>query len=459
VERAGVPPNSQYTFRHALIRDVAYESLLKREREALHGRIAAALRDQFPETLQAEPALVAHHLTESGAVAEAIPLWVEAGGRAAAQAAHAEAVSHLQTALDQLRRLPPDDGRAGLELQILLGLAASLGASRGYSIPEVARLLADALAICDRLGNPSSLFAAVFAIFTFSINASDLAAAEAGLQRCRLISDETGEIEQVIIVEIAMGHLVAMKGEMARSLALTERAQDLIKTGSPDPRKFVGIVSPIVGLLTTRMLVLIATGDADGAQAASSALIALLPSFGRSYDGVYALCWLAVYDVMRRDFARACEFAERALEICEENGYGTYLHCAVALRALAGGRLGNLPQALTDAARSIDQLDRLGVRNMRSFFLAEIAALQAEAGEMAAALASAGEAIAHAVKFDDRFYLAPAHRIRAEILLRIPGADPAEAAKALDEAIAVAEAHGAPGFAAQARALRLEATA
>jgi len=103
--------------------------------------------------------LLAHHLTQSGAALEAIPLWAAAGQRAASRAAHVEAVGHLQTAVELLRRQPPGAERAAAELPLLLGLAVSLSASRGYSAPEVGRVLAEARAICDAMGNVPELFA------------------------------------------------------------------------------------------------------------------------------------------------------------------------------------------------------------------------------------------------------------------------------------------------------------
>jgi len=107
VESRGLPPHSEYLFKHALIRDAAYESVLKREREALHRQIATVLRERFSELQEKEPELLAHHLTQSGAALEAIPLWAAAGQRAASRAAHVEAVGHLYTALELLRRQAP----------------------------------------------------------------------------------------------------------------------------------------------------------------------------------------------------------------------------------------------------------------------------------------------------------------------------------------------------------------
>jgi len=135
----------------------------------LHGKIATVLRDRFPETREAEPELLAYHFTESGAIPEAIPLWATAGQRAASRAAHVEAARHLQTALDLLRRQPADSARAAEELQLLIGLAVSLAASRGYSVPEVGKVLAEARAICDALGNVAGLFAVLRGICSFLI--------------------------------------------------------------------------------------------------------------------------------------------------------------------------------------------------------------------------------------------------------------------------------------------------
>jgi class 3 adenylate cyclase/tetratricopeptide (TPR) repeat protein len=451
LERTGVPPSSNYLFKHALIRDAAYDSLLKKERQALHGRIAAALREQRTDAQRAEPALLAYHLTESGAIAEAIPVWVEAGQRAAAQAAHVEAVSHLQTALDLLRRLPDDPARAADELQILLGLAASLGASRGYSIPEIAVALADARAICARLGEAADLFAVLRGICSFSLNANDVPAAEAAAQSCTEIAERTGLPVHRIEAEHSHGFIRFMKGDLAAARVHLERAVRLYRENDGGALAFPSVTAPLPLCLGVLPLVLFGLGDLAAAEKASADLIGLLPTFGRNYDLVFALCWHATYDVIRRDYHRAADFATQAIAVTEENAYETFRACAMALKALAQGAQFNAAASVEQAAAPIAKLERLGVRNMRTFFLAEFAALQAAAGDVGAALATVDKAIAHALEFQDHYYLSPAHRRRSEILERCPGADPAEAATALAQAIAVAEAQGAAGFAAEAR--------
>ena len=453
VERSGVPPNSHYMFKHALIRDAAYESLLKRERETLHGRIARAIQERFPETLKAEPALVAYHLTEGGALAEAIPFWVEAGRRAAAQAAHVEAVSRLNNALDLIRRLPATDDHAELELQLLLGLAVSLSASQGYSIPQMVKVLADARAICDRLGNVADLFAVLRLICSFAITASDLAAAEEATRRCMEISEQTGLPLHQIEAAGAMSMNLAMKSDLPAARAHAERAISVYQENDGENLQYIAIPGKIVLCRSILPLILYAMGDNLAAERTAGEAHANLHTLGRTFDLAFATSWLATYNIIKKEYATALDFAEQSLQICEENNYDTYTAVALAAKAFALGRLGELTTALEMAARGIGELGRLGVNIMLSYHLTEFADLQAAAGEMAAALSTVDRAIAHALQFNDRFYLSKTYRVRAELLAQMPGADHMEVRAALREAVAAAQAQGATGFAAQARSL------
>ena len=106
VYQSGVPPQARYLFKHALVQDTAYQSLFKSRRQQLHQQVAQVLEEQFPETVETQPELVAHHYTEAGLIEQAIPYWQQAGQRASQRGANAEAVSHLTTGLELLKTLP-----------------------------------------------------------------------------------------------------------------------------------------------------------------------------------------------------------------------------------------------------------------------------------------------------------------------------------------------------------------
>ena len=108
----GVPPHRQYIFKHALIQDAAYQSLLKSRRQQLHQQIAQVLEERFPEIIETQPELLAHHYTEAGLVEQAIPYWQRAGQSAAQRSANMEAISHLTKGLELLKTLPDTPERA-----------------------------------------------------------------------------------------------------------------------------------------------------------------------------------------------------------------------------------------------------------------------------------------------------------------------------------------------------------
>jgi predicted ATPase len=139
LHQRGPPQPVTYKFKHALIQDAAYQSLLKSRRQQYHHRIAQVLEEQFLETAQAEPELLAHHFTAAGLITEAIPYWQRAGQRAVDHSANAEAISHLKKGLEALKSLPESLERARQELGLLTLLGLAFVATKGQAHEEVER--------------------------------------------------------------------------------------------------------------------------------------------------------------------------------------------------------------------------------------------------------------------------------------------------------------------------------
>ncbi|MGE0823297.1 MAG: adenylate/guanylate cyclase domain-containing protein [Candidatus Binatia bacterium] len=158
VYQRGLPPQARYLFKHALIQDTAYQSLLKSKRQQLHQQIAQVLEQQFPETVETQPELIAHHYTEAVLVVQAIPYWQKAGQRASRRSANVEAISHLTRGLELLKTLPdmPEHAQQELGLQIILGPA--LVAIKGFGAPEVEQTYTRARELCRQLGETPQLF-------------------------------------------------------------------------------------------------------------------------------------------------------------------------------------------------------------------------------------------------------------------------------------------------------------
>ena len=158
VYQRGVPPQSTYVFKHALIQDAAYELLLKSTRQQYHQRIAQVLEAQFPETAEAQPELLAQHYTEARLNEQAVGYWQKAGQRASERSAHVEAISHFTTGLALLQTLPATPQRLQREVDLHIALGASLTATKGYAAPEVEQTYLRAQHLCEHLDDPHQLF-------------------------------------------------------------------------------------------------------------------------------------------------------------------------------------------------------------------------------------------------------------------------------------------------------------
>ena len=156
----GVAPQASYLFKHALVQDAAYSTLLRARRRALHARVAKALHDKFPETIDTQPELLAHHFTQAGLVEPAIEFWHRAGARSVRRSAHSEASAHFHCAVDLLGILPPSRQRDERELELTLALAVPLIAVHGFGSADVEQCALGAKALSDKLQDSPSRFAA-----------------------------------------------------------------------------------------------------------------------------------------------------------------------------------------------------------------------------------------------------------------------------------------------------------
>src|SRR2546428_5202346 len=167
VYQRGVPPQATYTFKHALIQDAAYESLLKSTRQHYHQRIAQVLEEQFPETAEAQPELLARHYTEAGLTEKAVHYWHHAGQRAIERSAHVEALAHLRQGLALLSTLPETPERVQREVDVLIALGASQIATQGFAAPEVGQTYTRARQLCHHLEDPYQLFPMVRGLWNY----------------------------------------------------------------------------------------------------------------------------------------------------------------------------------------------------------------------------------------------------------------------------------------------------
>ena len=170
----GLPPQATYTFKHALIQDVAYQSLLRSTRQQHHQRIAQALEAQFPETVATQPELVAQHYTAAGCAEQAVLYWQRAGQQASDRSAHVEAVSHVTTGIALLQTLPETPARTQQALTLYIALGAALQVTKGQAAPEVEHAYTQARALCQQVGETPALVPVLFGLWRYYMARSQL---------------------------------------------------------------------------------------------------------------------------------------------------------------------------------------------------------------------------------------------------------------------------------------------
>jgi TOMM system kinase/cyclase fusion protein len=235
VQRRGSGKQTRYLFKHALIQDAAYDSLLKRERQALHQRIAETLRDRFPDVAEAQPELLAHHYTEASLTELAVDSWHRAGELASSRSAIQEAMKHLNRALELLAGLPEGPGRDRQELRIQNALAVAITAGLGHIDPAVEQAYLRADLLAERLAATEDRFWAVQGLYTYHLSCGNLDRAVDLSGRLVQIAEESGTPTLLSIGRFCVGALGYYQADFAAALPDLERALEL---APPDDSTF-----------------------------------------------------------------------------------------------------------------------------------------------------------------------------------------------------------------------------
>src|SRR5262249_37667487 len=185
----GRPPQSSYIFKHSLLEDALYNSLVKNKRRQFHGMIAETLEARFPQTVATQPELIAHHLSEAGFTERSIRYWRSAGLRSQEQFANVEAIGHFSKGLELLNTLPEAPERDVDELLLLNALGSAYQAARGYAAPEVGPTFARARELCEKAGETSQAFEVMWGNWTWHLVRGEL-------KLCMSLADEMMALAQ-----------------------------------------------------------------------------------------------------------------------------------------------------------------------------------------------------------------------------------------------------------------------
>ncbi|MGH6904542.1 MAG: AAA family ATPase, partial [Geminicoccaceae bacterium] len=266
VFRRGSPPEATYSFKHALVQDAAYQSLLKSKRQQLHARIAEAVEQQFPDTAKTRPELLAHHSAEAGLVEKAVSYWERAARQSAERSAMAEAVVQSRNGLDLLGRLPDDAGRSRKELELQGILAAALVATVGNAAVETGQAYARARALCEQLGDTTTLVPVLSGLSTHQQTRSEFAAMrQTAMDLLRLgeqLSDTASELVGHRSMALCLYHL----GQFHPAREHLERVLNIYAPGAHHPLTSIAAFDMRAAALTYLSLSLLILGYPEQAR-------------------------------------------------------------------------------------------------------------------------------------------------------------------------------------------------
>ena len=219
----GRPPDATYRFKHVLVQETAYASLLKDRRQQLHSRIARVLKGQFPERVAAEPEVLAHHHTAAGETDQAIDQRLKAGQRAAERSANLEAIAHLRRGLELLEYLPDTDERARRELALQMALGMPLIAVEGYSGEETGAAYDRARELCERVGDAQQLLPILYGQFVFRMARGARPAAHQLAEEFVRLAEEQGEEGPALAARRLLGIALFQRGDPSASRTCLEK--------------------------------------------------------------------------------------------------------------------------------------------------------------------------------------------------------------------------------------------
>jgi class 3 adenylate cyclase/DNA-binding winged helix-turn-helix (wHTH) protein/predicted ATPase len=413
-----------YTFTHVLTQEVAYQSLVRRERQRYHAHIAQVLEAQFPEVAESQPELLAYHYTEADRGAQAIPYWQHAGQRAVERSANVEAISHFTTGLELLKTLPETSGRLQQELRLHLALGSPLMIIKGQAAPEVEQLYSRALELSRHLEDHTHHFAALKGLIRFHNSAGRFrtacAVAEQGLALAQRVHDPALRWEAHLELGATLfylGELVSARLHLEQGLALyaPEQSHFHVFSSGTHPQPFG---------LSSAAWTLWLLGYPDRALTRSQEALALAQQLSYPYSVARALYYAASLHQCRREAPCVQQGAEALMALSHEHGFRRWLGRGMVMRGWALVEQGAAEEGIAQLHQGLavcgTMVDEVG----RPVFLTSLAQAYGKVAQPEVGLRQLAEALEVSYQTGELRWEAESYRLKGELLLLTTGSGP-----------------------------------
>jgi predicted ATPase/class 3 adenylate cyclase len=440
--RRGIPPDAEYTFKHALVQDAAYSTLLKARRQHIHGKIVITLEQKFPDVVAAQPALLAQHCTDAGLAQKAIGYWLNAGRKSVSRSAVAEAVSQLRRGLELVPALPATPERQRLELELQSALGGALVASRGIAAPETGSAYARARVLCEQLGDSVTLIPVLSGQISHHFGRAEYALAQRTAEDLLRLAQSRGDTASELVGSRSMGLNLHLLGKFRAAAQSFERVLQLYAPNEHGALTAVAAYDMRALALTYLSVDLFILGHTDEALSRGEEAMAWSRQLNHPHTLGYAISLGAMVHLLRRENEKAEALTEEVLALAAAQNLPVWLPSADVLRGYLRVARGDT-EALAFARQGIAAKNAQGSVLNQPFFLSLLAASCERAGKAEEALSLLAEASAIAERTGERWFEAELYRLRGDWLLVHCSGMEAEAETCLHRALALARQQAA----------------
>jgi class 3 adenylate cyclase/predicted ATPase len=444
--RRGALPQATFLFKHALVQDAAYGTLLRAKRQELHGRVAHVLEEQWPETAETEPELLAHHCAQAGLVERAIAYYARAGQRAVARSAMAEAIAQLIKGLELLTSLPDGASRQRQELELQIALGQALIVSQGYAAPAVGETYARARALCEQLGRPPEIMQVLYGQYVYHLFRGPLPLARVLAAEFLRQGEDGADVPMKAMGHrlsgqtcFHLGELLSARTHLEQAFAQFDSAHRALSFFLQDP--LVPLLNPLVPLLSYLSNDLCCLGYFDQARFRSKAAVEEASKSDRPFSLVTALSGACRVDWATGSHEELLARANALIAVADEQGFPWQRAVGIVYRGWALTGSGQAAEGLALLEAAVAAYRTTGSVTWMPFYLT----LLAEAADMAKQrdepLGHLAEAERLMAETEERWAEAELHRVRGELLRA--GHDPAAAERSFFQAIGTAQQQSA----------------
>jgi TOMM system kinase/cyclase fusion protein len=441
----GKPPQAKYLFKHALIQDAAYQSLLKSKRQQYHQKIAQVLAEKFPKTAETQPELLAHHYTEASLLEQAIPFWQKAGQQALQRSANLEAISHLNKGLELVKTFSETPERIQQELSLLTILGPALIAIKGYAAPEVENTYTRAFELCNQMGESIHLFQVLWGLWAFYFMRQDTKKAQKLAEQLLNIAKSAQDKDLLIEAHLTVGHTDMVLGKYTSALQHHEEGIGLYDPHFHHSHAFQFGQDPGIVCLTWAAWDNWYLGYPDRALERVQDALNLAHELSHPHSMAYAPVFAASVHLLRREVQKAQKQAEIAIELTTEHGFPMFLAMGLIFRGWALATQGK-KEGISQMQLGIDSYKATGAMQGRQWFLSMLSEGYWKKGQFEQGLTVLDEALAIEEETETRGFESVLYRLKGQLLLSLSAKKQDGAEVCFHRAIEIACSQSAKSF-------------